>query len=261
MMESSTSQPNALPPAGAPSSTAYNHPLLQARAAVQPGCKCQRLLWPRRIHALLGLTFTLFLLLHLCIAAMGVDPSFYQRTVDWAEHLRRRLPGVELLFVFAPFAAQAGIGLYLLWHEGMKYNVKKCNRGGKLRFFLQRVSALVILAFVLFHVATMHRWGGGLFQPQGHAFESTVLGLGLATSAPMSLLLSAFTLLALLATAFHAANGAWSGGIVWKLPGKTIREHLWAALCVWIGLSLALLGCIAFYAFTLSARAAAILAR
>ena len=106
------------------------------------------------------------------------------------------LPGFTLVAIFLPLLFQAASGLYLLRKHGLKYSVKKCNRGGKLRFFLQRATGLAILAFAAFHVGTLHAWGlhavyqathltalsryanGGLFQAGGAAFRSTVEGFG-----------------------------------------------------------------------------------
>ena len=63
----------------------------------------------------------------------------------------RQTPWLEVL-VFLPLATLVPFGLYLLFKAGLRYNVKKCKRGGKLRFFLQRVSAVVILGFIAFHL-------------------------------------------------------------------------------------------------------------
>ena len=165
----------------------------------------------------------------------------------------------------------------------MRYDVKKCNRGGKLRFFLQRASALVILSFVLIHIATLHQWGlhlayhlthwsalarystGGLFQAQGAAFRSTVVGFRepWSTAGPgsfMNLALMIFGLISVIATAFHAANGAWTGGLVWKITGTKVNETLWSCLCYEVAIVLLGTGFVAWYAFTLSASAKAVVA-
>ncbi|MDR3764677.1 MAG: hypothetical protein P4M01_11320 [Acidobacteriota bacterium] len=242
-------------------------------------CKCQKLVWPRRIHALSGLLFTGFLLIHLGVSAMAVRPELYQAAVNQVESVLAFSPGLILSAIFLPFAVQAGLGLYLVQHHGLRYNVKKCNRGGKLRFFLQRWSGLAILAFFLFHVGTLHMWGlhlayrlthasalagyaaGGLFQPQA-AFASTVQGIThvFGGAAANGVLLAA-TLLAVLLTAFHAGNGAWTGGIVWKISGTRVNATLWTAFSWAIGAALVLLGTSSLYTLSCGPSARALLGR
>jgi succinate dehydrogenase/fumarate reductase cytochrome b subunit len=258
-----------------------HHPDFQL---VKPTCKCQRLLWPRRIHALVGMMFTGFLVVHLSICLTGLQPALFQRTVDWVEASLSHLHGLVLFGIFLPFLVQAVIGLYLLQHHGLKYNVKKCNRGGKTRFFLQRVSGLVILAFFLIHVGTLHEWGlhliyrmtgaavllnysqGGLFHAHGTAFSSTVLGLnrpwsyGQATSL-MDFAIFSFGALGIWLTAFHVGNGSWSGGLVWKVAGTKIDRRLWAAFCWTVGSSIFLLGALSLYVFAFSSPARSVLSR
>lgn len=245
----------------------------------KPPCKCQKLIWPRRIHALSGALFTGFLLVHLAIAATAFRPELYQRAVDRAEKLVAAAPGAVLGAIFVPFLVQAALGIYLLAHHGLRYNVKKCNRGGKLRFFLQRVSGIAILAFFLFHVGTLHPWGlhqayratyaaglsayaaGGLFQPQ-EAFASTVRGMAqLSGSAAGNAAVLVATLLAVLLTAFHAANGAWTGGLVWKIQGTRIHNGRWAGVCWLVGLALALPGAASLYTLGCASAAQAVLNR
>ena len=50
---------------------------------LKPPCKCQNLLWPRRVHALVGLVLTSFLVVHLSISVSGLNPAAYQRNVDY----------------------------------------------------------------------------------------------------------------------------------------------------------------------------------
>ena len=58
-----------------------------------------------------------------------------------------------------------------LRREELKFGVEKHHHGSDLRQWLQRVTALIMLAFILFHVITLHRWFGGRFDP-ANAFSS-----------------------------------------------------------------------------------------
>jgi succinate dehydrogenase / fumarate reductase cytochrome b subunit len=249
--------------------------------AERPACACQRLFWPRRIHALTGALLICFLLVHFSVCITGLHPSSYQHSVDSIGAMLVHLPGLVLLTIFLPLIAQASTGLFLLKKEGMRYNVKKCNRGGKLRFFSQRISALVILGFVVMHVGVLHQWGfhllyrlthapflsryagSGLFQSHQTAFASTALAfreaLGSGSSATAGNWCMMFLLLlGVWATAFHAANGAWTGGIIWKLTDRSTTSR-WSGFCLLLGILLMLTGTVAWYAFTFSAHARAVL--
>lgn len=273
MMQESAAIAGTVTPVHTGHACRHNHDFHQEQAA-KPACKCQRLFWPRRIHALVGLWLGLFLAMHLGICVTGLNPANYQHNVDRIDALVAIIPAISLLAVFLPFAFQAGSGLFLLKKEGVKYNVQKCNRGGKLRFFTQRMSGLVILAFVVLHVATLHQWGlhllyrltrwsafsryesGGLFVSHNAAFSSTVSGLSLTFSGLFpKLLILLFTLVAIWAAAFHIGNGFWSGGIIWKVPGAKMSNPNWGRLCVAVEIALAVLGTIAWWAFTVNAPA------
>jgi succinate dehydrogenase / fumarate reductase cytochrome b subunit len=256
--------------ASQPAGGCKHHAELQP--APQPKCSCQGLLRPRRVHALCGLWMACFLSAHLAIAVTGWSPAAYQRNIGFVQKTLGHLPGFTLVAILLPLLFQAASGLYLLRKEGMRYGVKKCNRGGKLRFFLQRLTGPAILAFALFHVGTLHEWGlhrvyqathtaalsryatGGLFQAGGAAFRSTVEGFGsfCGASTAGNFLVALVCLLGVWAAAFHAANGAWSGGVIWNLLPTPESKRRWGYVCVAIGMVLIVGGTAAWYAFTLS---------
>ena len=228
----------------------------------EPGCKCGKLRLPRKIHALTGFWLALFVTMHLAICLTAIIPYQYQCTVNRLDRLAGYLPGAMLLILF-PLLLQAASGLFLAYKEGMKYDIKRCDRGGKLRFFLQRLSGLAILAFLSLHAASMygglgaahrgpvaHLLEGGL--PAENAFSYTASAFQPWTSPSLNLLTIAFLLAGILGTAYHATNGALSGAILWKVvqtpEGKARVEYV----CAGIGIILAAMGTVAWYAFTLS---------
>jgi succinate dehydrogenase hydrophobic anchor subunit len=123
---------------------------------------------------------------------------------------------------------QLVLGVYLLFKEGLRYNVKKCGRGNKLQSFLQRMTALVLIAFFVFHIGTLHQWGfhllsrffgweflkpfasGGIFST-ANVYGSTVHGIRFlwSTTEPDHVLnwfFAVFTLLGAWAAVYHVAN-------------------------------------------------------
>jgi succinate dehydrogenase / fumarate reductase cytochrome b subunit len=241
--------------AGSISATAYNHPLLQAESAAKPGCKCGALRPPRKFHAAVGLWLTVFVGVHFSIGLTGLNQHSYEHSVGLIHRALASLPGAVLLMVLVPMLLQAGSGLYLLAKEGVQYDVKRCDRGGKLRYFLQRWSGLAMLAFLLPHVGMMRGWGASQFRGDGvpveAVFASTAAGFHPWNSSPANSVTMLLLLAGILGTVFHIANGAWSGAILWKLvqtdQGKVRMGYASAA----VGLVLAVMGCIAWYAFSL----------
>jgi succinate dehydrogenase hydrophobic anchor subunit len=238
---------------GAPT-VCTHHPLLQVHRA-QPGCKCGNLRPPRKLHALTGLWLALFVNLHLAICVTGMRPRRYQSVVALLHRVLACFPVAMPLLILLPLLLQSGSGLYLLVKEGLKYDLKRCDRGGKLRFLLQRYSGLAILAFLVVHVGSMHGWrlpssssgilGGAAFAFTASAFQPW--------NSPVANLITIMLLLTgILGVIFHVTNGAWSGAILWKAIATPQSKLRWSYLCALAGIVLMTMGTVAWYAFTLS---------
>jgi succinate dehydrogenase / fumarate reductase cytochrome b subunit len=255
-METNAANPaGATPPvAGGVSATAYNHPLLQAQVVAKPGCKCGKLRPPRKLHTLVGLWLALFVSVHFLICLTGLDARNYEGTVSLVRRSLAYLPGAVLLMVFIPMLVQAGSGLFLLAKEGVQYDVKRCDRGGKLRYFLQRWSGLAMLAFLLPHVGSMRDWGQSKVPavPNGVAFAHTAAAFHPWASPAANSVTILLLLVGILGTVYHIANGAWSGAILWKIVESERGKVRMGYVSVIVGLVLAVMGCVSWYAFSLS---------
>jgi succinate dehydrogenase / fumarate reductase cytochrome b subunit len=257
----------------------HHIPVLESAA---PLCKCKELRTPRKIHAACGLLLTGFIVLHLGASVTGFNPRIYQQNVDRLHSIVNAIPGVTLFGIILPLLLQGTTGLFLVQREGLKFYAGKCDRGGRARFFLQRWTALVVLAFITVHFTTMHAWGlhllyrftqwqslsrfteGGLFHSED-AFVTTVQGFTSLWSAGSMAhganVIGMFLLLGgIWATAFHVANGAWSGALLWKVLPTPYSKQLWKIACIVLGVTLAAAGSIAWYAFTLAPNAVLALA-
>lgn len=265
-METNTVSP-AVPADGSVSATAYNHPLLQAQPAGKPGCKCGTLRPPRKLHAAVGLWMALFIGVHFSIGLTGLNPRKYEGTVGLLHRSLAYLPNAVLLLVFIPMLLQAGSGLYLIAKEGLRYDVKRCDRGGKLRYFLQRWSGLAMLGFLMPHVGIMRDWWPSLasrwsashplsFAPTGAAdgssFVHTAAGFHPWNSPVANSITIAFLLAGIVETVFHVANGTWSGGVLWKTVQSDRGKDWLGYVSLAAGLLLADMGLLAWYAFSLS---------
>ena len=242
----------------------------QSAGAAGGACKCQKLLWIRQTHSACGLIFGVFVVEHLSATALGLRPGLFGQYMHGVHAAIRQTPWLEVL-VFLPLATLAPLGLYLLAKAGLRYNVKKCKRGGKLRFFLQRLSAIAILAFLAFHLLTLRNWGpwsAGTEAAKGTAatiadnstaaaFTTSVRQIwgflpSANASSPLRIAVIVFYLLGTAAVAYHLANGLWTGAIAWGLTRSDGLQgrSFWA--CTALGIMLLVLGTLGWYAFLIA---------
>jgi hypothetical protein len=104
----------------------------------------------------------------------------------------------------------------------------------------------------------------GLFHSED-AFASTVQGFSSLWSAGSMAhganVIGMFLLLGgIWAAAFHVANGAWSGALLWKILPTPKSKQFWRVICFILGIALAGAGSLAWYAFTLAPSAVLTLA-
>ena len=259
-----TSQPRATCGCGHHAAPLATSP---AEAVAAGHCGCQRLMWIRRTHSACGLVFGAFLAEHLAATALGIRPALFARYVGGVRWLLGHVPWLEAL-VFLPLAILVPFGVYLLAKAGLRYHVKKCKRGGKLRFFLQRASALLVLAFLAFHLLTLRVWQprfaaaetsqGGPSAPVGSGMKTSlaasvrqVWGLlpSAATSSPTRLAVTLFYLLATVAAVYHLVNGLATGAVAWGLTSSpSLSQRILGALAL-LGVLLGILGAVGWYAF------------
>ncbi|MFY9781259.1 MAG: hypothetical protein WAJ85_12225 [Candidatus Baltobacteraceae bacterium] len=213
-------------------------------AATTPGtCACKKVKPFRRAHGLFAIAFGTFLAVHLFVNASALEPARFGTNVAALRALAAALPALEAVAIGLPLLGLVACGLFLLYQAGLRYPAKGCNRGGKVRYFLQRTSALVIVAFIAFHVATLSTWGlnGGAFEPS-RPYASVAAAL-------RSPAVKAFYLLAIVAVSYHLANGLFTGAGLWGLVRSDEGKRRWRWVCAALGISLASLGSAAWYAF------------
>ena len=216
-------------------------------------CSCKSNACPRRYLALTGFALGGFLILHLATNALGLWPAKFQAAVNRDHSLGAALPVLEVGLIFLPLTIHGAFGLRTLCREKLKYGVEKHHHGGDLRQWLQRVSALILLTFITFHVVTLHRWFGGRFDPH-HAFSSASQAIrqfwhGLPAGHPGNLFFADFYLLGIVAAVYHLANGIATGAEVLGLTDTlAAQQRLWR-ICRVAASALLLVGMAAWYAF------------
>jgi len=238
-------------------------------------CGCGKRFCPRKVHSVAGVIFGVMMVQHLIVNALGLWPARYQAVVDRIHGLGGLLPWLSVTLVFLPLAVHVGFGLKMLRGAGFAYHTGKHHRGGDLRFLLQRVSAVILLAFLGLHILTLHDWGfhqvyrltgwdalsayqtSGLFHPD-QAYTSTASAIrDLASPAGRlsagNVFVIGFYLLAIWATAYHLSNGLSTTALVWNLTRSRESERRLVRVCTGFGIALACVGTLAWCAFTILA--------
>lgn len=199
----------------------------------------------RRLHSLTGIMFGSYLFVHLTINATLVEGtrhgsdathSVFQGLVNYI-HSIPFLIGVELALIIAPIAYHTLYGFYIIYTG--QPNVGRYGYTRNWLYIFQRVTAVILTFFILFHVMTFKGVFGSML-PMALTFNPE-----LATQSTIDHLTYAWWVwaivypLGVLAAAFHTANGFYAAGITWGLTISAKAQKRWGGLCVLICLFLA----------------------
>ena len=177
----------------------------------------------RRLHSLLGLVpIGGYLVIHLATNASLLDgAALYQSRVDQINSLGpTTLTIVEWSFIFLPILFHGLVGVAVVLRG--RANVYRYPYLGNLRYTLQRLTGVIALVFILYHVFHMHGWfrwdwwqthvarplGGARFDPH-HA------ALSAAAAIQASWVIEVVYFVGVAACVYHLANGLWTMGITW----------------------------------------------
>jgi succinate dehydrogenase / fumarate reductase cytochrome b subunit len=190
----------------------------------------ERHFWFRRLHSLSGIVpvggFLAFHLYENYTATEGAEAynamTHRLQTVPFAVALEIGVIAVPLFFH----------GIYGLFITGTaKPNVFFNPYLRNTMYLLQRVTGVLLFAFVLFHY-----WTTRLVQLQDHESLDLFRQVQAAVSNPW---IYAFYLVGILSATFHLSNGLWSFAIVWGLtvgPGAQ-RRMMYVSVLVFVALS------------------------
>lgn len=180
----------------------------------------------RRLHSLTGILFGGYLVVHLIVNATLVQAG---QSFQYQVNKIHELPflwAFEWGLIYLPILYHIVYGIWITL-TGLPNN----NSYGYYRnwlYLLQRISAVLIVLFMFFHVfAFKVGWFGyPVFQP--HAASLSVhehMTRNLAwtwTIYPIGIL----------ASCFHLANGFWSAAITWGLAVSAGAQRRWGYVCI-----------------------------
>jgi len=207
---------------------------------------------PRHYLAPTGYLLGGFLILHLAINALALSPGKFQATVDRIHSLGSLLPVLELSLA-SVMTFHIIVGLRLMRRDKLKFVSGDHYNGSPMRQWLQRLTAVIMLAFILFHVVTMHRWFGGRFDAHD-AFNSASHAVwqfwhGEPAGSISNLLFAQFYLVGLVAAVYHLTNGAATGAEVLGWVRTPVAQNQLWRVCLVTAPVLLLAGLAAWYAF------------
>jgi succinate dehydrogenase / fumarate reductase cytochrome b subunit len=193
----------------------------------------------RRLHSLTGLVFGGYLVVHLIVNAAliqgGVGPlDVYQQQVDKI-HALPFLIAIEWIFIFLPIIYHTIYGIWIT----VTGQPNVANYGYLKNWFYlwQRISAMIIVAFLIFHVLGMRGvFGHALEFDATHATVSTVRHMRAHWIIPWIIYP-----IGILASCFHLANGLWTAAITWGLTVSAGAQRRWGYVCA--GVFILVLAC------------------
>ncbi len=195
----------------------------------------------RRLQSLTGLMFGGYLLVHLLVnATIAQGGHHYQDQVNKIHQLPL-LEGIEWTAIFIPFLFHALYGTWIAVNG--RPNAINYPYSRNVYYLLQRISAVIILLFVLFHVLSLKygAFGPALqFEFEGKALASIGAHMQYAWWLPWLVYP-----IGIAASAYHTANGLWTGAITWGLTISAGSQRRFGLICAAIFAALAAFGIIA----------------
>lgn len=193
--------------------------------------KAEKYFYLRRIHSLLGLLpIGLFFLEHIYSNAISLNgPQAYNEMVEKLMAMPF-LPIIEVSVIAVPllFHIILGVVIYLT----SKNNVLQYRHFNNWRYFLQRLTGLIGVIYIAYHV-----WETRLL--------SAINGQHVTYERMQEILNSTgmlwFYLIGAISLTFHFTNGLWTMGITWGLTVSPRAQRISTVICglLFLGLSAA----------------------
>jgi succinate dehydrogenase / fumarate reductase cytochrome b subunit len=189
----------------------------------------------RRLHSLFGLLpVGAFLIFHLWENSQSrFGAEHYNEQVVAALKGMNYLPLMEIFVIALPLLFHAGYGLVIT--AQMRAELGRYPYARQRLYWLQRVSGIGILLFLLMHVGMTRI--AGIADPT--VSDDLFVHMQTLLSTPWIL---GLYVLGLLLSVVHLANGLASMAIVWGLTTSARAQRLFGRVCILLGLLLAALG-------------------
>jgi succinate dehydrogenase / fumarate reductase, cytochrome b subunit len=192
----------------------------------------------RRLHSLLGvIPVGLFLVQHLVVNhfATGGEESFNN-----AAHFMESLPFrifLETFVIYLPLLFHAIYGLYIAFTA--KNNTSRYGYFRNWMFMLQRVSGVITLVFVAWHV----------WETRVQAAFGAEVNFQMMENILSNPFMFWFYIIGVISAIFHFANGLWSFLVSWGLTVSPRSQVISTYVTIGIFIALSIVGVRALTAF------------
>ncbi|QNG61014.1 succinate dehydrogenase cytochrome b558 subunit [Bacillus sp. PAMC26568] len=192
----------------------------------------------RRLHSLLGvIPVGVFLIQHLVVnnfATRGEEA--FNNAAHFMESLPFRIV-LETFIIFLPLLYHAIYGIYIAFTA--KNNVSKFGYFRNWMFMLQRISGVITLVFVSWHV-----WETRI----AAAFGADV-NFDMMASIFSNPFMIVFYIVGVVSTIFHFANGLWSFAVSWGITVTPRSQLISTYVTIALFLALSYVGVSTIFAF------------
>lgn len=176
----------------------------------------------RRLHSLLAVVpISIFVVQHLIVNHFIVygDESFNK-----AAGFMGSLPFVlalEIFVIYLPLIFHAVLGVYIAFTA--RHNVGKYSFGRNWAFFFQRITGIITLIFIVWHV-----WQTRVQVALGNAVVNVELMENILTQ-PFYFW---FYIISIIAIVYHLANGLWGFAVSWGIAQSPKSQRIVTYLTV-----------------------------
>ncbi|MGX1982443.1 succinate dehydrogenase subunit C [Thermolongibacillus altinsuensis] len=192
----------------------------------------------RRLHSLLGvIPVGLFLVQHLVVNHFATrGPEAFNRAAHFMENLPFRY-FLEIFVIFLPLLFHAIYGLYIAFTA--QNNVSRYSYFRNWMFMLQRLSGVITLIFVTWHV----------WETRVQAAFGAKVNYDMMANIVDNPFMLAFYIVGIVSTVFHFANGLWSFFVSWGITVTPRSQQISTYVTMGIFVALSIVGIRAILAF------------
>lgn len=183
----------------------------------------------RRLHSLTGILFGGYLTVHLLVnATLAQSGGVFQVQVNMI-HSLPFLWGIEWAFIYLPIIYHTLYGIWITLTG--QPNVDHYGYLKNWFYLMQRISAGIIVLFILFHVLSLKYHVFGAASPFNFDPHDAAATLHRHMTASEAIAWVVYPI-GILASCFHLANGFWAAAITWGLTTSAAAQRRWGYVCL-----------------------------
>ncbi|AIM15823.1 MULTISPECIES: succinate dehydrogenase cytochrome b558 subunit [Neobacillus] len=192
----------------------------------------------RRLHSLLGvIPIGVFLTQHLIVNHFATrGPGAFEEAAEFMGNLPFRIV-LETVIIYLPLLFHAIYGLYIAFTA--TNNVSRFGYFRNWMFLLQRVSGIITLIFIAWHV----------WQTRVAAAFGAHVNYQMMHDILSNPLMMVFYIVGVLSAIFHFANGLWSFFVSWGITQSPRSQVISTYFTIGVFVALSIVGLRALFAF------------